>query len=74
MLVLAQACTFLMKYSRDPLVFFFISEVIVKMYLDVVFSANDCKLFTDLCGGIVITTKSEIISIKITLKIKLIKI
>lgn len=70
MLVLAQACTFLMKYSRDPLMFFFISGVTVKMYLDTCSSAKDCRHFTELYGGIVIGIyhKTKIIKIKNCIK------
>lgn len=54
MLVLAQACTLLIKYSRDPFASFFILLDMFNMYLHDRSSAKDCRLFTGLYGGIVI--------------------
>lgn len=52
MLVLAQACTLLMKYSREPFTSFCISGVISNTYLHTRSSAKDCRHLTDLYGGI----------------------
>lgn len=54
MLVLAQACKLLIKYSRDPFTSFFILLDMFNMYLHACSSAKDCRLFTELYGGIMI--------------------
>lgn len=67
MLVLAQACTLLMKYVRALFISFCISGVISNTYLHTLSNAKDCRLFTGLYGGILIKVviKSKIIQVKI---------